>query len=62
MVTPSAAVGGATCLTATGLARNRCSEVPYREAGGRGGVEEALLRRNQGSGGVYFHMSYCLPA
>lgn len=49
MVTPSAAVGGATCLTAPGLARNRCPEVPYREDGG--GAEEALLKRKLGSGG-----------
>lgn len=52
MVTPSAAVGGAACLAASGLAGNRCSEAPYREGGG--GLEEALLRRKQGSGGVTF--------
>lgn len=59
MVTPSAAVGGATCLTAPGLARNRCPEVPYREDGG--GAEEALLKRKKGSGGAHFQMSDCLP-
>lgn len=37
MVTPSAAVGGARGLTASGLAGNRCSEVPYREGVGREG-------------------------
>lgn len=41
MVTPSAAVGGAMCHTVSGLARNRCAEVPYREDGG--GPVEALL-------------------
>lgn len=48
METPSAAVGGATCHTVSGLAGNRCSEVPYREDGG--GPGEALLSKHRGRG------------
>lgn len=43
MVTPSAAVGGAACLAVSGLAGNRCSEVPYRGDGGGSDVGGAVL-------------------
>lgn len=39
--TPSAAVGGATCLSACWLARTRWSEVPYKED--LGGLDKTLL-------------------
>lgn len=54
MVTPSAAVGGALRLIVSGLARNRWSEVPYKEDVG------GLLKRKQGSGGVFFQISELL--
>lgn len=41
MFTPSAAVGGVTCLSACWLARSRWSEVPYKED--LGGLEKTLM-------------------